>query len=248
MFERYTEKARRVIFFARYEASQFGSMTIETEHMLLGLLREDGDVVLSMPDAPSVPSIRDAVRKEMPVRPKVPTSVDVPLSEECKRILSYAVDEADRLSHKRIGTEHLLLGVMREEKCAAAQVLHQLGLRLNLLRISFASALPRPDHHELPQESRPSFLHMYNLAQSPVLPKSGVVPEADTALRIAEAVWTPLYGTDTIQSQTPLQAERNFNVWFVTGSGSIANDDRLFALILQADGRLLSVGRGTMNQ
>src|SRR5215831_5562923 len=126
MFERYTERARRVIFFARYEASQFGSMTIESEHLLLGLLREDKNVIyLFLQNSPSGESIREHIALRLPVREKVPTSIDLPLSNECTRILAYSAEEAERLNHQHIGTEHLLLGILREEKCVAAEILQQ---------------------------------------------------------------------------------------------------------------------------
>jgi len=68
------------------------------------------------------------------MREKVSTSVDLPLSQECKRVLAYAAEEAERLSHKHIGTEHLLLGLLREEKSFAAEILHERGLRLSAIR------------------------------------------------------------------------------------------------------------------
>ena len=120
MFERYTEKARRVIFFARYEASQFGSPYIETEHLLLGLLREDKALTNRfLRSHASVESIRKQIEGHTTIREKVSTSVDLPLSNECKRVLAYAAEEAERLSHKHIGTEHLLLGsaARREVLC-----------------------------------------------------------------------------------------------------------------------------------
>ena len=129
MFERYTEKARRVIFFARYEASQFGSPYIETEHLLLGLLREDKALTNRfLRSHASVESIRKQIEGHTTIREKVSTSVDLPLSNECKRVLAYAAEEAERLSHKHIGTEHLLLGLLREEKCFAAEILQERGL------------------------------------------------------------------------------------------------------------------------
>ncbi len=135
MFERYTEKARRVIFFARYEASQFGSPYIETEHLLLGLLREDKALTNRfLRSHASVESIRKQIEQHTTVREKVSTSVDLPLSNECKRVLAYAAEEAERLSHKHIGTEHLLLGLLREEKCFAAEILTERGLRLPAIR------------------------------------------------------------------------------------------------------------------
>jgi ATP-dependent Clp protease ATP-binding subunit ClpC len=135
MFERYTEKARRVIFFARYEASQFGSPYIESEHLLLGLLREDKALTNRfLRSHASIESIRKQVEGRTTIRERVSTSVDLPLSQECKRVLAYATEEAERLSHKHIGTEHLLLGLLREDKCFAAEILHERGLRLSALR------------------------------------------------------------------------------------------------------------------
>ena len=135
MFERYTEKARRVIFFARYEASQFGSPYIETEHLLLGVLREDKALTNRfLRSHAAIESIRKQIEGRTPVREKVSTSVDLPLSQECKRVLAYAAEEAERLSHKHIGTEHLLLGLLREDKSFAAEMLHERGLRLSALR------------------------------------------------------------------------------------------------------------------
>jgi ATP-dependent Clp protease ATP-binding subunit ClpC len=141
MFERYTEKARRVIFFARYEASQFGSPYIETEHLLLGLLREDKALTNRfLRSHASVESIRKQIEGHTTIREKVSTSVDLPLSNECKRVLAYAAEEAERLSHKHIGTEHLLLGLLREEKCFAAEILHERGLKLLAIREELARA------------------------------------------------------------------------------------------------------------
>src|SRR5579864_6989350 len=139
MFERYTERARRVIFFARYEASQFGSTTIETEHLLLGLIREDKNLTNRfLRNSSSIESIRKEIEGRTTIREKVSTSIDLPLSNECKRILAYAAEEAERLNHRHIGTEHLLLGILREEKCVAAEILHERGLRLSTIREELA--------------------------------------------------------------------------------------------------------------
>ena len=240
MFERYTEKARRVIFFARYEASQFGSTTIETEHLLLGLIREDKNLTNRfLRNHSSIESIRKEIEGRTTIREKVSTSIDLPLSNECKRILAYAAEEAEHLNHRHIGTEHLLLGILREEKCVAAEILHERGLRLNAIREELI-------HNAMPPSPRsmfndpPPFSFLFN---NPVLPKSGVVPDAATAIQIAEAVWKPMYGAETIASQTPFEAKLNHNVWIVIGSG--APETALFAFILEADGRILSVGRGS---
>src|SRR3989440_402698 len=140
MFERYTEKARRVIFFARYEASQFGAPAIEPEHLLLGLMREDKTLTarfLARAQA-SLESIRKEIEGRAPLRDKISTSVELPLAPETKRVLAYAHEESDRLQHRHIGTEHLLLGLLREDRSMAAEILYERGLRLNAVRDEIA--------------------------------------------------------------------------------------------------------------
>jgi Clp amino terminal domain, pathogenicity island component len=124
MFERYTEKARRVIFYARYEASQYGSPYIETEHLLLGLLREDfATVDLLIPGAIVKDRIRARIEHEIPPRERISTSIEVPLTKDCKRVLNLAAEEAEKCGHRHIGTEHLLLGLLRVEEGLAYRIL-----------------------------------------------------------------------------------------------------------------------------
>src|SRR5512143_2628751 len=101
MFERYTERARRVIFFARYEASQLGSGAIETEHLLLGLIREGKGLTsrLFAKAHVSMDQIRKEVEGRSPYREKVAASLEIPLSAESKRVLAHAADEAERMLH-----------------------------------------------------------------------------------------------------------------------------------------------------
>jgi hypothetical protein len=135
VFERFTGKARRVIFFSRYEASQFGSPYIETEHILLGLLREDKALTREfLRRQCTAESIRSKIEEHTVIREKVSTAVDLPLSNESKRVLGYAAEEADSLGHKHIGTEHLLLGTLREEQSFAAVILHECGLSIDGVR------------------------------------------------------------------------------------------------------------------
>lgn len=151
MFERYTEKARRVIFFGRYEASQFGSPLIETEYLLLGLLREDKDLadrLLHFPQA--IEDIRKEIERNNQGREKIHTSVDLPLSNESKRVLVYAADEADRLGDKHIGTEHLLLGLLREEKFFAARLLNERNVRLSQVREQFRATSSKSSNTDRP--------------------------------------------------------------------------------------------------
>ena len=136
MFERYTERARRVLFFARYEASQLGSISIETEHLLLGLIREGKGLTsrIFARSHLSLEGIRKDIEGRTVLREKVSTSVDIPFSTETKRVLQHAAEEADRLLHNYVGTEHLLIGILREERSVAASILLEKGMRLNSVR------------------------------------------------------------------------------------------------------------------
>jgi ATP-dependent Clp protease ATP-binding subunit ClpC len=131
MFERYTEPARRVIFFSRYMAVQTGSPEIETEHLLLGLLRADMVLARRFLGSPWVAEqVWREVEDKKPVRPPIPPEVDLKLSPEAKHVLRLAADEAEQFSSKKIRTEHLLLGLLREEGCFAAELLNGHGVHL----------------------------------------------------------------------------------------------------------------------
>ena len=114
MFERYSERARRVIFFANSEANERGSLYIESEHMLLGLLRADERFTEHfLSSAMSLDLIRKQIEDHTPPREK--TTEGLPLSDECQEIILFTADEAERLGSKEIGTEHLLLGILRKK-------------------------------------------------------------------------------------------------------------------------------------
>ena len=172
MFERYTERARRVIFFARYGVSQTGRMTIESEHLLLGLVHEDGNILNRFVRDATQAEVRDEITRRMAIKEKVPTSVDLPLSNESRSILAYAAEEAKRLNTDDIGPEHLLLGMLREETSTAAQVLYQHGLNLNIVQEGLARA-PMPQEPTVSSTAAPRL----TLLNNPALPKAGVVPE-----------------------------------------------------------------------
>src|SRR5262245_20525899 len=140
MFERYTEKARRVIFFARYEASQFGASQIEAEHILLGLIREDKNLAARFIHRPhaNVELIRKEIENRTEMRDYVSTQIDMPLSDGAKRALSFAAEESELLGNRHIGTEHLLLGLLREEDSIAAEILNARGMRLPDVRQDLA--------------------------------------------------------------------------------------------------------------
>jgi ATP-dependent Clp protease ATP-binding subunit ClpC len=147
-FDPYTGQARRAIQFARLEACRFSTKTIETEHLLLGLLHQHqhlSDRIHRLNAHASRTESRNSaiaalseIRKEIELRkltgPKTPPSVDLGLSEECKRAMAFAAEEAREMRHQHIGNEHLLVGLLREEKCLAAELLRARGIDLEEAR------------------------------------------------------------------------------------------------------------------
>jgi len=132
MFERYTESARRVLFFSRDEASRLGSISIEPEHLLLGLLR-DSEAIAVLATV-SLGRLREDTETKVVFRKKLATSVEIPFAAGSKRVLQFAAEEADALLHNHIGAEHLLLGLLREEHSHAAAALGAHGVRLSDVR------------------------------------------------------------------------------------------------------------------
>ena len=145
MFERYTEKARRIIFFARNEASNYGSLYIETEHLLLGLLRE-GPLTEWFPGESNVKqAIRTEIEKRITRGEPISISVEVPLSTDCKKVLTLAAETSDRLGHRLVEPEHILIGILRVEASLAAQILTSRGVK------------PGPIQEQLAETSSPSY-------------------------------------------------------------------------------------------
>jgi ATP-dependent Clp protease ATP-binding subunit ClpC len=136
MFEKFTEKAKRILFLARYEASQQGSKVIGTEHILLGLFKEGEETTRELFTRANVSMdlLQAELEKRGPTREKLSTSVEIPFSDETKKVLQYAEEEAERLMHPHIGTEHLLLGLLRMEESVAGRMLTERGMRLYAVR------------------------------------------------------------------------------------------------------------------
>ena len=146
MFDRYTEKARRTIFFARYEASNFGSRFIETEHLLLGILREERGLAKWFPGQKNAETeIRAEIKERLVQGDPIAVSVEVPLSLECKQVLNLAGDSAEKLGHRRVEPEHLLIAILRIEKSTAAQILLARGIKPEPIEELAAKGLPARD-------------------------------------------------------------------------------------------------------
>ncbi|MGE5607940.1 MAG: ATP-dependent Clp protease ATP-binding subunit [Bacillota bacterium] len=136
MFERFTDRARKVMALANQEAQRFNHEYIGTEHILLGLVKEGSGVganVLKNLDV-DLRKVRLEVEKLVKSGPDMVTMGKLPQTPRAKKVIEYAIEEARNLNHNYVGTEHLLLGLLREHDGVAAQVLMNLGLKLEEVR------------------------------------------------------------------------------------------------------------------
>ncbi|HOW88459.1 MAG TPA: Clp protease N-terminal domain-containing protein, partial [Candidatus Omnitrophota bacterium] len=136
MFDRFTERARKVIILAKEEAKRFNHDYIGTEHILLGLIKEGESVAAAVLQnlGLSLDTIRLEVEKLVQFGPSTVVSGDIPFTPKAKKVIELAMDEARRLGHNYIGTEHLLLGLIKEGEGVASHVLMNVGLDLNKVR------------------------------------------------------------------------------------------------------------------
>lgn len=150
MFDRFTERARKVIILAKEEAKRFNHDYIGTEHILLGLIKEGESVAAAVLQnlGLSLETIRLEVEKLVQFGPSTIVSGDIPFTPKAKKVIELAMDEARRLGHNYIGTEHLLLGLIKEGEGVASHVLMNLGLNLNKVRSEviklLGSSSPQP--------------------------------------------------------------------------------------------------------
>ncbi|MEK6665968.1 MAG: ATP-dependent Clp protease ATP-binding subunit [candidate division NC10 bacterium] len=151
MFERFTERARRVIILAREEAGRFRHDFVGTEHILLGLIRDGEGIATAVLQRLGVrlETVKAEVERALAGFPKTLTFGEVPFTPQAKRVLELSIEEARQLGHNYIGTEHLLLGLMKEGQCIAAKILESLGARLEEVRQETLALLgdqyyPRP--------------------------------------------------------------------------------------------------------
>ncbi|MBF0485292.1 MAG: ATP-dependent Clp protease ATP-binding subunit [Candidatus Omnitrophica bacterium] len=160
MFNRFTERARKVIVYAKEEARRFNHDYIGTEHLLLGLIREGEGVAAAVLQKLGVDleSIRIEVEKLVQPGPQTQVVGDIPFTPRSKKALELAAEEARALGHNYIGTEHLLLGLVKEGEGMAYRVLLNLGLDLGKLRSEvmelLGSGIPGYGQQQPPQEQR----------------------------------------------------------------------------------------------
>ncbi len=182
MFEKYNEKARRALFFARYEASKLGSRVIESEHILLGILREGeetvGELLRRFQVKPE--ELRREIEGERVFVERISSTAELPLSEESKKILAYASHEAESMLHSTVGSEHLLIGILRVEGCMAMRLLTQQGFDLFNVREEVGSIVKEREASQ--QKKELPFLSEYG---------------RDLTLIAAQGGFDPLIGRDS---------------------------------------------------
>jgi len=143
MFERYTESARRVLFFSRYEATKLGTLTIRAEHVLLGVLR---DAPIAIERFTRTEAAAETLRQSLTAiagapRKRESTNVEIPFSNDTKVALSRAAVEAEQLHNHFIGPEHLVLGILLANAEAAARALQDVGVEPDAIR-EFLRSVP----------------------------------------------------------------------------------------------------------
>ena len=136
MYERFTDRARKVMQLANQEAQRFNHEYIGTEHILLGLVKEGSGVAANVLKNLEVDlrKIRLEVEKLVQSGPEMVTVGKLPQTPRAKKVIEYSMEEARNLNHSYVGTEHILLGLLREQEGVAAQVLMNLGLKLEDVR------------------------------------------------------------------------------------------------------------------
>jgi Clp amino terminal domain, pathogenicity island component len=187
MFERFTERARRSVFFARYEASQLGSPYIEPEHFFLGILREDKTIASLLP-GPGLEQVRHEIEERQEKREKISTSVDLPLSTATKRSLGYAAEEADELAHLHIDGVHLMLGLLRLEPSVVADMLGPHGIGYDSMK-----ATARARQYDTPPKAEPEpagSAHPLSAFVSEAAKHLEWLREADADQHLKTGTWT----------------------------------------------------------
>ena len=140
VFETFNEKTRRIIFFARYEAGQFNSNSIQTEHIMLGLLRETEKTSNKLLDRIGVNAnlLRECLTSSLTAGQEVYTCNnayrDIPINDDVIRIFQYAIHESQQLKHSNVDIEHLILGMLREAHCPAGEFLKKAGANITTAR------------------------------------------------------------------------------------------------------------------
>ena len=183
MYERFTDRTRKSLQLANSEAQRFNHEYVGTEHLLMGLVKEGGGVaaaVLVNGFGVDLLKIRLEVEKLVQSGPEIITIGKLPHTPRAKNAIEYAMDESRNLGHNYVGTEHLLLGLLREKEGVAGQVLTNLGVTIEETREVLGAMMqswkskqeedvieltPRSDYEKMVEELRPLLLQQANIME-----------------------------------------------------------------------------------
>ena len=230
-FEKFSERARRVLSLAQEEAQHFNHNYIGTEHILLGLVRETEGVAARVLSNLNVELVKVRSAVEFIIgRGERPTPGEIGLTPRAKKVIELAVDEARRLNHHYIGTEHLLIGLMREGEGVAAGVLESLGVSLEKVRDETSRIIQSQSSGQsgsAPSSSRAS--------RTPTLDEMGV----DLTKRASDGELDPVIGRETeLQRVIQILSRRTKNNPVLIGEpgvGKTAIVEKLASLVVEGD-------------
>ena len=230
-FEKFSERARRVLSLAQEEAQRFNHNYIGTEHILLGLVRETEGVAARVLSNLNVELVKVRSAVEFIIgRGERPTPGEIGLTPRAKKVIELAVDEARRLNHHYIGTEHLLIGLMREGEGVAAGVLESLGVSLEKVRDETSRIIQSQSSGQsgsAPSSSRAS--------RTPTLDEMGV----DLTKRASDGELDPVIGRETeLQRVIQILSRRTKNNPVLIGEpgvGKTAIVEKLASLVVEGD-------------
>jgi ATP-dependent Clp protease ATP-binding subunit ClpA len=210
MFDRFSERARRAVFFSRYEASRVGQRVIDSEHILLGLLREEDFVTGALWHMCEL-SPREVQAKFPSIETRISSSAELPLSEDARTILTHAVLEAETHHDAAVDPIHLVLAILRLPECNAAVLLREYGMDYEMVSEISALLMPQARLRAELEERTPVILEpshyelLDRLAEGMKLSEARPTNRQALALAMIDAVIRSRIGEETFSSVETLK-------------------------------------------
>jgi len=190
MYERFTDRARKVMQLANLQARRLNYDFVDTEHVLLALIEEGSGVGASVLKCLSFDLIAISFKVKQLIEPKTTVSEAtgrIPQTPKIKKVLDYAAEESRGLNHQYIGTEHLLLGLLRLEEGVAARVLRNMGLEREVVREKIRTVLEQRTEHKIPKALLPGAVEIYTVSDlSPTDILTSSEPRAEERIEITD--------------------------------------------------------------
>jgi len=199
MYEHFTDRARKVMQLAKQEAQNFRHEYVGTEHILLGLIKENSGVAAHVLKNLGISLLKaeELVRKIVQPGPDEVMLGKIPHTPRAKKVIDYAIEEARNINHNYVGTEHLLLGLLRETEGIAAQVLIECGCNLEAIREECLDLLGKPDPIKKEQQQKQLDEYYTNIVkQVKELCDDGKLPPQETFEQILKLVKVPTKQVD----------------------------------------------------